>query len=61
MNAAKAVQQQQLQTVIHQEKVESVMAALLTPAAGVAPVVVKRTGIALSAAFEVSQLVVITY
>lgn len=58
VNAAKAAQQQQLQTVIQQEKAESVMvAAQPTPVAGGSPAVVKRTGIALSAAFEVCQRV----
>ena len=56
VNAAKVAQQQQLQTVIQQEKAESVMAAQLTPAAVLgSPAQVKRTGVALSAAFEVRQ------
>ena len=54
-NAAKASQQQQLQAIIQQERAEAqVKAATTAPAPMVAAEGFKRTGIALSAALEVS-------
>lgn len=56
-NAAKASQQQQLQAIIQQERAEAqVKTVTSVPAPMVAAEGFKRTGIALSAALEVSWM-----